>query len=325
MTKVAVLDDWQGVAESLADWSALKKRAEVTFFRDVFADADAAAKALAGYQVVLAMRERTLLNKALIDRLRDLKLLTFTAPRNASVDVAACTSRGILVCNTQPLRPSHDTAELALGLLLAAARGIAKGDAEMRAGHFQQNVKPGLGLYGRTLGVIGLGKIGARVAGYGKALGMEVLAWSSNLTAERAAEVGVTRATKEELLARSDAITLHLVLSDRTRGIIGAADLARMKQGAILVNTSRGPLVDQAALLEVLRAGRIIGAIDVYDREPLPAGDPIRALPSTVLSPHVGYVTAQNMTDFYVSSIENIMAWLDGKPIRVVNAEVLAA
>ncbi|MCW3474000.1 D-2-hydroxyacid dehydrogenase family protein [Limobrevibacterium gyesilva] len=325
MTRVAVLDDWQGVAESLVDWSALTAKAEVTFFRAAFANADEVVAQLAGYDVILAMRERTPLSKQVIDRLPKLRLISFTGPRNAAVDAAACTARGILVCNTVATRSSHDTAELALGLLLAAARHLPLGDAEMRAGRFQDHVPPGLGLFKRTLGLIGLGRIGAQVASYGRALGMEVLAWSQNLTEERALEAGATRVGKDELLARADAISLHLVLSDRSRGIIGAADIAKMKPGAILVNTSRGPLIDQAALLEALQARRIVAALDVYDQEPLPPAHPLRRAPNTVLSPHLGYVTRDNMVDFYTAAVENIVAWIQGAPVRVVNQEVLTA
>ncbi len=320
MTRVAVLDDWQGVAEKIVDWSQLKAAAEVVFFKDAFADSDAAVAALADFDVILAMRERTLFSKPVIDRLPKLRLLAFTGPRNAAVDVPACTARGVVVCNTQPTGAgTYDTSELALGLLLAAARHLALGDAEMRAGRFQQNMKSGIGLEGRTLGVIGLGRLGGRMASYGLALGMKVLAWSTNLTAERAAEIGAARVEKDELLARADAISLHLVLSDRSRGIIGAGDIAKMKPGAILVNTSRGPLVDEAALLAAVGAGKITAAIDVYDREPLPVDHKLRRAPNTVLSPHIGYVTQDNMAALYRMSVENILAWLAGKPIRVVN------
>lgn len=325
MTKVAVLDDWQGFAAGAADWSALTAKAEVKFFRDAFPSEDALVAALADFDVVLAMRERSRLMKPVIDRLGKLRLLCFTGARNASVDTAACTARGVTVCNTVSSRTSHATAELTLALMLAAQRHLPAGDAETRAGRFQRNVPPGIEMIGRTLGVIGLGHIGARVASYGRALGMELLAWSQNLTDERAREVGVARVAKEELLARADVVTLHLVLSDRSRGIIGAADLAKMKQGALLVNTSRGPLVDTTALVAALRAGKIRAAIDVYDQEPLPSGHPLLTAPNTVLSPHLGYVTQDGMTEFYKLLIEDVLAWLAGKPVRVVNAEGLAA
>jgi phosphoglycerate dehydrogenase-like enzyme len=319
MTKIAVLDDWQGIAATATDWSPLTRQAEVTFFRHSFADSDALVAALSAYDVVLAMRERSAFPKSVIDRLPNLRLLSFTGPRNASVDVDACTARGITVCNTIGGAYSHATAELALGLLLAAARNLALGDAEIRAGRFQENTTPGLELHGATLGVIGLGRIGADVARYGQALGMKVLAWSQNLTEERANEHGVIRVAKGELMARSDAISLHLVLSERSRGIISAADIARMKPGAILVNTSRAGLVDSAALLHAVQSRRIVAALDVYDQEPLPPDHPLRSAPNTVLTPHLGYVARDNMEAFYALSVENIAAWLAGKPIRVVN------
>ena len=322
--RIAVLDDWQGIAETATDWSAVMARAEVRFFRAGFASVEATVAALEGFDVILAMRERTWLGGPVIAQLKTLRLLTFTGPRNAAVDMVACTSQRIVVCNTVANGSSNDTPELALALLMAAARRIPLGDAEMRAGRFQENVPPGLGLYGRTLGVIGLGRIGGRVAWYALALGMKVIAWSTNLTQARADEVGVRLVDKATLLAESDAITIHLVLSARSRGLLGADDLARMKQGAILVNTSRGPIVEEAALLDALREGRICAALDVFDEEPLPPDHPIRHVPNTVLAPHMGYVTRDNMKSFYVQSVENILGWMDGKPIRVVNPEVLA-
>jgi phosphoglycerate dehydrogenase-like enzyme len=325
VTKIAVLDDWQGIAADAADWSAVRARAEVTFFHDAFPNEDAVVSSLADYDIVLAMRERSRLMKPVIDRLPKLKLLCFTGARNASVDVAACTARGITVCNTVSSRTSHATAELALALLLAAARRIPLGDAETRAGRFQRNVPPGIEMFGRTLGIIGLGHIGGRVASYAKALGMNVIAWSQNLTGERAREVGVTKVAKDELLGRADAVTIHLVLSDRTRGLIGAAELAKMKRGAILVNTSRGPIVDTAALVAALNEGKIIAALDVYDQEPLPAGHPLLSAPNTLLTPHLGYVTQDGMTDFYKLLIEDVLAWLAGSPIRVVNPETVSS
>ena len=317
--RIAVLDDWQGIAEGAADWPALG--AEVTFFRHGFASPAATVAALKDYEVIVAMRERTWLGKEVIDGLDKLRLLSFTGPRNAAVDTAACTTRGIVVCNTTSTGSSNDTPELALALLLAAARKIPLGDAEMRAGRFQDNVPPGLGLSGRTLGLIGLGRIGGRMAQFGTVLGMRVLAWSQNLTEERAREAGATRVEKDVLLAESDAVSLHLVLSARTRGILGAADLACMKPGAILVNTSRGPLIDEAALVAAVQAGRIVAALDVFDQEPLAAEHPLRRLPNTVLSPHLGYVTRDNMAAFFVQSVENIAAWRSGAPVRVVNPE----
>ena len=288
--RIAVLDDWQGIAEGAADWGSLG--GECVFFREGFASPAATCAALADFDVIVAMRERTWLGAEVIPGLTRLKLLSFTGPRNAAVDTASCTARGIVVCNTVSRGSSSDTPELALALLMAAARRIPLGDAEMRAGRFQRNVAPGMGLDGRTLGVIGLGRIGARVA-------------------------------KEVLLAESDAVTVHLVLSQRSRNTLVAADLALMKPGAILVNTSRGPLIEAAALVEAVRSGRITAALDVFDEEPLAADHPLRGFTNTVLSPHMGYVTQDNMKGFYVQSVENIRAWIDGAPIRVMNPEAL--
>ena len=324
MTKVAVLDDWQGIARASADWSALIARAEVVFFADAFANEDDAAHRLADFDIVLSMRERTPLPPSLIARLPKLRLLGITGMRIASLDLAACTARGVVVCNTVNSGAGDSaTAELALGLLLAAARAVPAGDAGIRAGRFQQGLPVGITLAGRTLGVIGLGRLGGYMARYGQALGMHVLAWSENLTAERAAAAGAEPVAKAELLARADAISIHLVLSARTRGLIGADDIARMKPGAILVNTSRGPIVDEAALVEAVRARRIIAALDVYDQEPLPADHPLRTAPNTVLTPHLGYGVAETWTQFYPQSVENALAFLDGKPVRVANPDVL--
>jgi phosphoglycerate dehydrogenase-like enzyme len=241
-----------------------------------------------------------------------------TGARAGSIDLAYLVGKGVVVSTTNGGGTGAATAELALGLMLAAVRRIAVGDAEIRAGRFQENVACGYELAGRTLGVIGLGRLGSRMAHFGKALGMEVIAWSQNLTAEAAKAKGAALVAKEELLSRSDVVSLHLVLSPRTRGIIGAADLVRMKQGAVLINTSRGPLIDEKALIAALEAKRIIAALDVYDREPLPADHPLRKLPNTVLSPHIGYVVTEAMQNFYRQSIENMLAFLDGKPIRLL-------
>jgi phosphoglycerate dehydrogenase-like enzyme len=251
-------------------------------------------------------------------------MLGMTGARNASLDTAACTARGIVVCNTAGGGNSEAaTAELALGLLIAAARAIAVGDANLRAGKFQEGVPVGYALQGKTLGVIGLGRLGSHMARYGKALNMNLLAWSQNMTPDKAQAVGATMVSKEELLSRSDAVSIHLVLSDRTRGLIGAADIARMKPGAILVNTSRGPIVDEKALIEAVQARRIVAALDVFDREPLPANHPLRTAPNTVMTPHLGYGVHETWQGFYPQSLENAMAFLDGKPVRVTNPEAL--
>lgn len=325
MVKVAVLDDWQGVAKTSADWSRLMSRAEVVFFQQAFADEHDAAAELADFDIVLSMRERTPLPGSLIDRLPKLRMLGMTGARNLSLDTNACTARGILVCNTQGGGGSESaTAELALGLLLAASRGIPSGDANIRNAKFQEGVPVGITLAGKTLGLIGLGRLGSHMARYGKALNMELLAWSQNLTAEKAQAAGATLVSKDALLERSDAVSIHLVLSDRTRGLIGAADIARMKSGAILVNTSRGPIIDEAALLDALRARRIFAALDVFDREPLPVDHPLRTAPNTVMTPHLGYGVRETWEQFYPQSLENALAFLDGKPVRVVNPEARA-
>jgi phosphoglycerate dehydrogenase-like enzyme len=320
MTRIAVLDDWQGVARTAADWAPLQARAEVVFFADAFADQDDAVAKLADFDIVLSMRERTPLPATLINRLPKLRMLGMTGARNLSLDTEACTARGIPVCATQG-GGSNDsaTAELALGLLITAARGLAVGDATIRAGGFQMGVPVGIGLAGKTIGIVGLGRLGGYMATYAKALRMTVIAWSQNLKPERATEVGATLVSKDELMARSDAISIHMVLSDRSRGLIGQADIARMKPGAILINTSRGPIIDQTAMLQALHANKIIAALDVYDQEPLPANHPLRTAPNTVLSPHLGYCVKETWDGFYPQMIENALAFMDGKPIRVTN------
>ncbi len=324
-TKVAVLDDWQGVARGAADWSALEARTELTFFADAFANEDDAAAKLADFDIVLSMRERTPLPDTLINRLPKLRMLGMTGARNASLETPACTARGIVVCNTSGGGYADSaTAELSLGLLLAAARGIPRGDANMRSGTFQMGVRIGMGLAGKTMGIIGLGRLGGYMAQYCLALRMNVIAWSQNLTDERCAEVGVSRVSKDELIATSDAMSIHLVLSDRSRGLIGATDIARMKPGAILINTSRGPIVDEAAMLAALRADKIVAALDVFDKEPLPVDHPLRSAPNTVLMPHMGYGVKETWDGFYPQMIENALGFLDGKPVRVTNPETLA-
>jgi phosphoglycerate dehydrogenase-like enzyme len=316
LTRLAILDDYQGVALSLGPWERLPKDLAVEVFRDTITDPEALVARLAPFDAILMMRERTPFPRALIERLPKLKLLMTTAARNRSIDMAACADRGVTVCGTASV--GHPTVDLTWGLILALARGIPAQEASLRAGRWQ-GMPLGTTLEGRTLGVIGLGNLGSRVAKVGAALGMKILGWSQNLTEEKAAAAGATRVDKATLLRDSDVITLHLVLSDRSRGIIGAADLAQMKRTAYLVNTSRGPLVDQAALIAALTEGRIAGAgLDVFDEEPLPAGHPILAAPNTVLTPHLGYVTEQNYRTYYADAVEDILAFLAGAPIRVV-------
>jgi phosphoglycerate dehydrogenase-like enzyme len=324
MMKVAVLDDWQSIARESADWSGLSTRADVTFFAKAFADEDEAATGLRDFDIVLTMRERTPLPGSLIGRLDRLKMLGITGVRNAVLDSAACTARGVVVCNTTGYPDSVSApAELALGLLLAVVRDIPAADGGMRAGHFQEGIPAGITLAGKTLGLVGLGRLGACMARYGHALGMKVLAWSQNLTAETAAAAGAERVTKEELFSRCDAISVHLVLSPRSRHLIGTAEIGRMKPGAVLINTSRGPLIDEEALVLALEQRRIFAGLDVFDLEPLPANHRLRRVPNTVLTPHVGYTVVETMRHFYVQSVENAVAFLDGKPIRVTNPEVL--
>jgi phosphoglycerate dehydrogenase-like enzyme len=320
MTRVAVLDDWQGVARGAADWAPLQAKAEVVFFQDAFADQDDAVAKLADFEIVLSMRERTPLPASLINRLPKLRMLGMTGARNLSLDTPACTARGIPVCCTQGGGYADSaTAELALGLLIGAARGLAVGDANIRAGKFQMGVPVGIGLAGKTIGIVGLGRLGGYMAAYCKALRMNVIAWSQNLKPERAAEAGATLVSKDELMAQSDAISIHMVLSDRSRGLIGPADIARMKQGAILINTSRGPIIDEAAMLAVLRDKKIAGAgLDVFDIEPLPVDHPLRKLDNVVLTPHLGYVALQNYRAYFAGVVDDIRGFLDGKPVRVL-------
>jgi len=318
MIRVAVLDDWQDAARSSADWSALMARADVQFFRSPFASEDDAAAALADFDIVLATRERTPFPRSLVTRLPRLKMFGLTGARAALIDIAGMIERGITVCYTGGGPSVQSTAELALALMLAAARRIPQGDTGVRGGNFQLGTPAGFMLAGKTIGLLGLGRIGAQMSGYCNALGMRVLAWSQNLTDERALAAGALRVSKDELLATSDVVSLHLVISDRTRGILGAAELARMKRGAVLVNTSRGPLVDEAALIAAVQSGRLFAALDVYHREPLPGDHPLIGCPNTVLTPHLGYSVVEVYAEYYQHSVENALAYLDGKPVRVL-------
>ena len=316
--KVAVLDDWQGVARDYADWRALEERAQVTFFNEAFSSEEAAAQTLAAFDIVLSMRERTAFPRSLVERLPNLKMFSLTGARAGSIDSASMRERGVCVCTTQGGGSGYATSELALGLMIAGARHLPIAFRAMQGADFQSSVPMGQELAGKRLGVLGLGRLGARMARYALALDMDVVAWSQNLTVERAAEVGVVRVEKDELFKTSDVVSVHLVLSDRSRAIVGATELASMKHGALLVNTSRGPLIDEAALLRSLQAGKIVAALDVYDREPLPAEHPFRQLPNVVMTPHLGYVVREGMQVFYAQLIENALAFIDGKPIRVM-------
>ncbi len=319
-THIAVLDDWQRVARACADWEPLAARAEVAFFALPFADEDAAARRLADFDIILATRERTPFPPSLVARLPRLKMFGLTGSRAGLIDIAGMLSRGITVCYTGGGPSGSSTAELALGLMLAAARHIPAGDLAVRAGRFQQGTEAGSVLDGKIVGLIGLGRIGSRMAAYCRALGMQVLAWSQNLTAEAAAVAGATRVAKEELLARADVVSLHLVLSERTRGILGAADLARLKPAAILVNTARAPLIDEAALNDAVQSGRIVAALDVFYREPLPPDHPFTRARNVVLTPHLGYSVIEVYREYYRQLVENALAFLEGTPIRVLQS-----
>ncbi|TKJ28352.1 D-2-hydroxyacid dehydrogenase family protein [Blastococcus sp. CCUG 61487] len=316
MHRIAVLDDYQSVAARFCDWSTVPGPVRVVEFHDSVTDEDALAARLEPFDVVVAMRERTQFRRSLLERLPDLALLVTTGMRNAAIDVAAATELGITVCGTSA--SAEATVELTWGLVLAALRHIPREDASMRTGGWQQTL--GGDLAGARLGVVGLGRLGSRVATIGQAFGMDVVAWSENLTDERAAEVGVRRVARDELFATSDVVTVHLLLSRRTRALIGADDLARMKPTAVLVNTSRGPIVEQQALLDALHSGRIAGAgLDVYDEEPLPREHPLRSAPRTVLTPHLGYVTRGTYETFYREAVEDVAAWVGGSPVRVLD------
>ncbi len=315
MARVALLDDYQGVALGMADWKNLPAGTEVTVFKDHLADEGAVAKRLADFDIVMALRERTPFPRSLLERLPKLKLLITAGMRNASIDMKAAADRGVVICGTAGL--PYPTAELAWGLILSLMRHIPAEDRATREGKWQTSL--GLGLNGKTFGALGLGTLGSRAARVGKAFEMEVLAWSQNLTAESAKEVGATLVTRDELLARSDIVSIHLVLGDRTRGLIGARELGLMKRSAYLINTSRGPIVDEAALIRALGDGTIAGAgLDVFDEEPLPLDHPFRRLPNIAITPHLGYVTAETYRIFYGHALEDIKAYLDGSPVRVI-------
>jgi len=311
--KIAILDDYQNVALSLADWGSLA--AEVVVFTRAFADAGELVRSLAGFDVLVAMRERTRFPAEVLARLTGLRLLVSTGPANAAIDVAAAREHGITVCGTG--YESHPAIEHTWALILGAARNLPAEAESMRSGGWQVSI--GEGLHGKTLGVLGLGRVGSAVARVGRAFGMSAIAWSQNLTPEKAAEHGVRAVTKEQLFAESDVLSIHVVLSERTRGLVAAADLRSMKPTAVLVNTSRGPVVDEAGLIDVFRAGRIRGAaIDVFDTEPLPADHQLRSLPNALLTGHVGYVTRDLYTIFYRDTVEDLAAFQAGSPIRLM-------
>lgn len=314
--RCAVLDDYQNVALTMADWSKVTNDVEVTVFNEGLGDSDAIARTLRGFQIVCLMRERTPFPRALFEKLPDLKLLVTSGARNAAIDMAAAKDHGVVVCGTDGAK--HPTAELAIGLLIDLARNISVENARMKAGEVWQSTV-GRDLFQHTIGILGLGNLGGRVAKVAQAFGMRVLAWSQNLTPERCKEVGVEYATKEDLLKQSDFVTIHMVLSDRSRGLIGAPELSMMKRTAYIINTSRGPIIDEAALITALQDGTIAGAgLDVFNTEPLPRDHPLRTLPNVILTPHLGYVTQDGYKLFYGGTVDAIRAFLDGKPVRVI-------
>jgi len=309
--KVAILDDYQNVALQMADWSSLTGRATITVFNDHLNEPDAVVARLAPFEVICVMRERTPLTRGILERLPRLKLIASTAVRNASIDLQAARERGIAVANTG--YDSTPTIEMTWALILASARHVAAENASLRSRGWQRRI--GSDLKGKTLGVLGLGNIGGEVARIGHAFGMRVIAWSENLTTEKATAAGAELVRKEELFRQSDVLTIHLVLGRRSRGLVGAAELALMKPAAWLVNTSRGPIVDEGALIASLRERRIGGAaVDVFDIEPLPADHPYRSVDNMLATPHIGYVSENLYRTFYGDTVKNILVWLDGSP-----------
>lgn len=315
--RVAILDDYQSIAQSSADWTPLNGRANVTSFNDHVTDQAGLVRRLEPFEVVVAMRERTAFPAAILDRLPNLALLVTTGPFNAAIDVAAANARGIVVCGTGAV--PHTTAELTWALIMAVTRRVPAEDAALRAGCWQTTIGPELA--GSTLGIIGLGNIGSRIARYAHAFDMEVLAWSQNLTNERAEAVGAKLVGKRELFARADVATVHLKLSERTTNLIGRPELELLGPRGYLVNTSRGPIVDEAALAAALSDSVIAGAaLDVFSIEPLPADHPLRFAPNTVLTPHIGYVSLPMYERFFADVVEDIVSWMRGTPVRIVLA-----
>jgi phosphoglycerate dehydrogenase-like enzyme len=314
--RCAVLDDYQNVALKMADWSSLKGDIDITVFDQPIGDDDAVIRALKGFSIVCAMRERTRFPRRVIEALPDLKLLITTGMRNASIDIAAAAQHGVVVCGTGAV--GSPTVGIAIGLMLELTRRIGFENARMKAGEPWQ-ITLGSDLEGKILGVVGLGKLGARVARVAQALGMRVIAWSQNLTPEKAREAGAEYVARDEFFRQADIFSIHLVLSERSRGLIGAKELGLMKPTAFIVNTARGPIVDEAALLAALGERRIAGAgLDVFDVEPLPTDHPLRRLDNVVLIPHLGYVSAENYAVYFRDTVEDIRAFIGGKPVRAI-------
>jgi phosphoglycerate dehydrogenase-like enzyme len=314
--RCAILDDYQNVVLKVADWSKVKGDVEIKVFNEHLGGPDNVIAALQGFQIVVAMRERTAFPKAVIDALPELKLLITTGMRNASIDTEAAKARGITVCGTGSF--GRPTSGIAIGLMLELTRHIGYENARLHGGAtWQTTIGPDL--EGLTLGVLGLGNLGQRTAAIAKAFGMKVIAWSQNLTPEKCAAAGVGYVGKDDLFRQSDFITIHVVLSARSRGLVGAHELGLMKPSAFLLNTSRGPIVDEAALLAALRDKKIAGAgLDVFDIEPLPRDHPLRKMDNVVITPHLGYVSEQNYRAYFAGVVEDIRGFLDGKPVRVM-------
>jgi len=314
--RCAILDDYQNVALKSADWSKVATELDCKIFNEHLGSQENVIKALQGFEIICAMRERTAFPRAVIEKLPDLKLLITTGMRNASIDVAAAREHGVVVSGTPAT--GNPTSGIAIGLMLELTRRIGYENARLKAGAPWQSTI-GLDLEGLTLGVIGLGKLGARTSRIAQAFGMKVMAWSQNLTPEKCKAVGVEYAQKDELFRQSDLITIHVVLSQRTRGLVGAKELALMKPTAYIVNTSRGPIIEEGALLAALREKRIAGAgLDVFDIEPLPVDHPLRKMDNVVLTPHLGYVSLQNYRAYFSGVVDDIRAYLDGSPVRVL-------
>ncbi|AMB84692.1 hydroxyacid dehydrogenase [Pseudomonas agarici] len=311
--QIAVIDDWQGVAGDVVDWSVLEVIGQVSFLHDYPAATEIMAERLAGFDVICVMRERSTFDETLLRQLPRLKLLVTGGMRNAALDIQAATALGIPVCGTQSYK--HAAPELTWALIMALSRNLLKEANALRAGDWQQGL--GGDLYGKTLGILGLGSIGQKVARYGQAFGMRVIAWSENLTPERAAESGVEYVGKQALFEQADLLSIHLVLSDRSRGLVDVQALGWMKPSALLINTARGPIVDEQALIHALENGKLAGAaLDVYEQEPLPNNHPLRTLENVLATPHIGYVSENNYRMFYSQMIEDIQAWAAGQPIR---------
>jgi D-3-phosphoglycerate dehydrogenase len=319
MVRAAILDDYQNVAMAFADWSPIAKDVEIKVFNKPFGSQDEAIKALQGFAVVVGMRERTPFPRKVVEALPDLKLLITTGARNNSFDIKACAERGVTVCGTGAA--GSPTTGIAFGLMLELTRRIGFENARLKAGAPWQTTI-GRDLEGLTLGILGLGKLGQRSAAVGKAFGMKTITWSQNLTEEKAKAAGADYVSKDDLFRNADFVTIHLVLSDRSRGLVGAKELGLMKKSAYLINTSRGPIVDEKALIAVLQSKSIAGAgLDVFDIEPLPLDHPFRKMDNVVITPHLGYVSEQNYRKYFPDIVEDIRAWLDGKPVRVIESK----